>query len=141
MRQLTTAAKPAHLPFSPRKGLGGAADTLRVERILEQVLAHTRGEPIEPDPPELVRADLVAKRLARIVDRANQPAPPPAPVPPPKEVESPYKTPREAAVYLGIPYSTFRKKAKYIRRVPQTGRYRREDLDEWAEATRPRRKR
>lgn len=91
MRQVTTA-------FSPRGGLAGAADQLRAERILEQVQALIRGEPIEPDPPELVRADLVAERLARIVDRANRPAP--APLPPPKESApepSPYLTYAEAA--------------------------------------------
>ena len=92
MRQITTAVKSA------TGGVSHAADQLRVERILEQVQALIRGEPIEPDPPELVQADLVAERLARIVDRAGAIAPRPAP--PPKESApepSPYLTYAEAA--------------------------------------------
>jgi hypothetical protein len=56
-------------------------------------------------------------------------------------VASPYLTARQAAAYLGIAYGTFRNKATRIRKMPQTGRYRREDLDAFAEATRPKRKR
>lgn len=56
-------------------------------------------------------------------------------------VESPYLTPVEAAAYLKIAYSTFRKIATKIRRSPQTGNYRREDLDEYANSYRPKRKR
>lgn len=50
-------------------------------------------------------------------------------------------TAREAADYLRISYSTFRKKATKIRRQPGTGRYRVEDLDDFAASLRPRRKR
>lgn len=49
-------------------------------------------------------------------------------------VISPYLTAKEAAVYLKISYSTFRKKARLIRKQPGTGRYRREDLDRFASA-------
>lgn len=139
--ELFVSRRSTMLAILQKPGLGAAADDLRIRRILEQVQAHLRGEPVEADPPELVRADLVAERLARIIDKAGAIAPPPAPVEPPPAPPSPYFTAEESAAYLGIPYSTFRKRAKFIRRVPQTGRYRREDLDEWAEATRPRRKR
>lgn len=54
---------------------------------------------------------------------------------------TPYFTAKEAAAYLRISYSTFRKKATKIRRQPGTGRYRREDLDEFAASLRPKRKR
>ncbi len=57
----------------------------------------------------------------------------------PRTVESPYLNAREAAAYLNIAYSTFRKRRKYIRRVPGTRRFRREDLDAYAESVRPRR--
>ena len=50
-------------------------------------------------------------------------------------------TAREAAAYLSISYSTFRKKARSIKRQPSTGKYRREDLDEYAASLRPRKKR
>lgn len=60
------------------------------------------------------------------------------PQPAPK-IESPYLTAKEAAAYLGIAYSTFRKRATQIKRMPQTGRYRREDLDLWASSHRPKR--
>lgn len=54
-------------------------------------------------------------------------------------IESPYLTAKQAAAYLGIAYSTFRKKACQIPTMAQTGRYRREDLDKWAASHRPRR--
>jgi hypothetical protein len=54
---------------------------------------------------------------------------------------SPYFTAKEAAAYLRISYSTFRKKATRIRRQPGTGRYHRSDLDEFAASLRPKRKR
>ncbi len=57
------------------------------------------------------------------------------------ELRSPYLTARQAAAYLGISYSTFRKKARLIKVMPGTYRYRREDLDEYSRAHRPRRKR
>ena len=47
-------------------------------------------------------------------------------------IESPYLTPKEAASYLNIAYGTFRNWAKDIRRQ-RTGRYRREDLDAFAQ--------
>jgi excisionase family DNA binding protein len=47
-------------------------------------------------------------------------------------VNTPYLTARQAAEYLNISYSTFRKKARYIRKMPGTSRYRREDLDAFA---------
>jgi hypothetical protein len=52
---------------------------------------------------------------------------------------SPYLTAREAAAYLNIAYSTFRGRARLIRRAPQTGRYTREALDEYAAKANPRR--
>jgi hypothetical protein len=56
-------------------------------------------------------------------------------------VTSPYLTAREAAAYLRISYSTFRKKACMIRVCKATGRYKKEYLDEYADSIRPRRKR
>jgi hypothetical protein len=56
-------------------------------------------------------------------------------------VASPYLTAQEAATYLNISYSSFRKRATRIRRMPMTGRYRRDDLDAYAESLRPKRKR
>lgn len=47
--------------------------------------------------------------------------------------DSPYLTPKKAARYLGISDSTFRKAARWIKCQPGTGRYRREDLDAYAE--------
>jgi DNA-binding CsgD family transcriptional regulator len=58
-----------------------------------------------------------------------------------KASSTPHLTAREAADYLRISYSTFRKKATRIRRQPGTGRYRIEDLDEFAASLRPRLKR
>lgn len=55
--------------------------------------------------------------------------------------DTPYMTSKEAAAYLRLAYSTFRKRATKIKRMPGTGRYRREDLDAYAESARPRRKR
>ncbi len=54
---------------------------------------------------------------------------------------SPHLTAKEAAAYLRISYSTFRKKATKIRRQPGTGRYRREDLDAFASSLRAKKKR
>jgi hypothetical protein len=54
---------------------------------------------------------------------------------------TPHLTAKEAAEYLRISYSTFRKKATKIRRQPGTGRYRIEDLDEFAASLSPRKKR
>jgi hypothetical protein len=45
---------------------------------------------------------------------------------------SPYLTSREAAEFLRISYSTFRKKAKRIKRQPGTGRYKVADLEAFA---------
>lgn len=64
----------------------------------------------------------------------------PASVPATK-IDSPHKTAKEAAAYLHIPYSRFRKVATKIKRQPQTGRYRIEDLDDYAASQRPRAKR
>ncbi|MBP3954932.1 hypothetical protein J8F10_06510 [Gemmata sp. G18] len=58
-----------------------------------------------------------------------------------KGIASPHLTAEESAGYLGISYSTFRKKAKLVRRQPGTGRYRVEDLDEFAASLKPRKKR
>ena len=57
------------------------------------------------------------------------------------QIASPYLTAKEAAAYLRLAYSTFRKRAKYIARQPQTGRYHVADLDDYAKSIRPRRKR
>jgi hypothetical protein len=57
----------------------------------------------------------------------------PAPTP------SPYLTAREAAAYLGIAYSTFRARARHVRRVAQTRRYTSEALDEYAHKSKARR--
>ncbi|VTR94097.1 unnamed protein product [Gemmata massiliana] len=56
-------------------------------------------------------------------------------------VVSPHLTAEEAASYLGVAYSTFRKKATRIKKQPSTGRYRIEDLDEFAASLKPRKKR
>src|SRR5579872_2217854 len=45
----------------------------------------------------------------------------------PSAAATPHLTAKEAAVYLRISYSTFRKKATRIRRQPGTGRYRIEE--------------
>jgi hypothetical protein len=52
-------------------------------------------------------------------------------------ITSPYLTAREAAAYLRMSYSTFRKRAIFIKRCPQNNKYRREDLDAYAMSTRP----
>lgn len=54
---------------------------------------------------------------------------------------SPFLTAREAAKYLRISESTFRKKARLIRQQPGTRRYRKEDLDEFAAGMRSRKRR
>jgi len=54
---------------------------------------------------------------------------------------TPHLSAKEAADYLRISYSTFRKKATKIHRQPGTGRYRIEDLDEFAASMKPRKKR
>ncbi len=77
---------------------------------------------------ELLAGILV--RLSRIEAALTPPAP-----------ATPHLTAREAAAYLRISYSTFRKKATKIKRQPGTRRYRREDLDEFAASLRPKRKR
>jgi len=69
-------------------------------------------------------------RLEQIEATLNSPTP-----------ATPHLTAKEAAAYLRISYSTFRKKATKIRRQPGTRSYRREDLDEFATSLRPRRKR
>jgi excisionase family DNA binding protein len=48
---------------------------------------------------------------------------------------SPYLTAREAADYLNVSYGTFRNWATRIKRA-KTGRYRREDLDQFASTRR-----
>jgi hypothetical protein len=82
----------------------------------------------EPDGRELLA--VILARLERIEAIVSPPAP-----------ASPHLTAKEAAAYLRISYSTFRKKATKIRRQPGTGRYRIEDLDEFASSLRPKRKR
>jgi hypothetical protein len=59
----------------------------------------------------------------------------------PSAPATPHLTAKEAAAYLRISYSTFRKKATRIRRQPGTGRYRIEDLNEFAASQRSKRKR
>ncbi len=90
----------------------------------------------KPAPLFLAEADgreLLAVILARL-ERIEAIIHPPAPA-------TPHLTAKEAAAYLRISYSTFRKKATKIRRQPGTGRYRIEDLDEFAASLRPKRKR
>jgi hypothetical protein len=53
-------------------------------------------------------------------------------------ITSPYLTAKEAATYLRMSYSTFRKKARLIKMMPGTHKYRREDLDEFAQSNRRR---
>lgn len=60
---------------------------------------------------------------------------------PGKHQGSPYLSAREAASYLRIAYSTFRKRATRIKRTPQTLKYTREDLDEYARSLKPRKNR
>lgn len=83
----------------------------------------TRG----PVPVQIIDMDSY-----RSVDLANPE--PPTPL-------SPYLTAKQAAAYLRLSYSTFRKRAKYIVRQPQTGRYHVNDLDDYARSIRPRKKR
>jgi hypothetical protein len=54
---------------------------------------------------------------------------------------SPYLSAREAAAYLNIAYSTFRKRAVRIKRTPQTNKYTREALDDYANSLKPRKQR
>jgi len=56
-------------------------------------------------------------------------------------MESPYLTAREAAAYLKVSYSTFRKRARRINRMPGTKRYRPADLDAFALTGKPKLKR
>ena len=63
----------------------------------------------------------------------------------PEKDDSPYLPPPEAAQYLRISDSTFRKVARWIKCQPGNGCYRREDLDAYAQGKklkekRPRRK-
>jgi hypothetical protein len=81
-----------------------------------------------PDGRELLT--VIIARLDRIEATLNPPEP-----------ATPHLTAKEAASYLRISYSTFRKKATKIRCQPGTRRYRVEDLDEFAASLRPRRKR
>lgn len=89
--------------------------------------------PFTPDAVILFRNALATLReaKARTRQRRDEPAP----------VDSPYLTPTEAARYLRLAYSTFRKRATRIKRCPQTGKYLRTDLDSFAESFRPKRKR
>jgi hypothetical protein len=56
-------------------------------------------------------------------------------------IETNYLTAKQAAQYLNIPYDTFRKKATTIPRCPQTKRYSKADLDNWAKAPKVKAKR
>ena len=91
-----------------------------------------------PDAAPLLLIDTDSRELLTVIiarlDRIEAIVNPPAPA-------TPHLTAKEAAAYLRISYSTFRKKATKIRRQPGTGRYRIEDLDEFAASLRPKRKR
>ena len=54
---------------------------------------------------------------------------------PPAPIDSPFLTAREAAAYLRVSYGTFRNWATQITRT-RHGRYRREDLDRFAQRKR-----
>lgn len=82
-------------------------------------------------------------RLIAENDRLRAAVRPPKPVPAqvaPKD-DSKYLSPRKAARYLDIEDSTFRKAARWIPVQPGTGRYRREDLDAYAQGKRLKEKR
>lgn len=55
------------------------------------------------------------------------------PPPQPTAAASDYLTAKQAAAYLGIPYSTFRKKATGIPQCRRTRRYHKAALDRWAQ--------
>jgi hypothetical protein len=87
--------------------------------------------PIRHQGDPVLSAILVRlERLAALVEGKHQP-----------EQPGTYLTAKEAATYLAISYSTFRKRATRITRMPGTGTYRREDLDTYAASQRPKRKR
>ncbi len=82
-----------------------------------------------------------SREWERQVRRVCRPKRRSKPTPAPPATPRKYLTAREAAGYLGIPYSTFRKVAPAgIKKQPGTGRYRPEDLDAFA-ASRPKLKR
>lgn len=88
----------------------------------------TSDEAVCPDVPGLLTS--IVARLDRIEASLANPLP-----------VSSHLTAKQAAAYLRISYSTFRKKATKIRRQPGTGRYQVEDLNEFAASLRPKRKR
>ena len=94
---------------------------------------------------DVALVDLLVERIAvliaQLADRVGGVQGRAAPTEAMVECRSPYLTARQAAAYLKISYSTFRKKAHLIKVMPGTHRYRREDLDEYTRAHRPRRKR
>lgn len=109
-------------------------------RLAERIMAEL-DNPADPHALILYANALATYRVAKTrrderkqwrAEQTDQPAP---------VVASPYLTARDAAAYLGIAYSTFRKRACRIRCQPQTGRYRRDDLDAFAASQRPTRKR
>ena len=53
----------------------------------------------------------------------------------PVNADTPYLTSKQAARYLNVPYSTFRKHATQIKRT-RTKRYTRDALDKWAQSRR-----
>ncbi len=60
---------------------------------------------------------------------------------PARVVNSPFLTAKEAADYLRLSYSSFRKVAVKVVRQPGTRKYRKEDLDKYAEEYRHRKRR
>lgn len=100
-------------------GLREIASSMRIERILQKVQAHVRGEPVEPDLPQLVRADLVVDRLVAVLDRAIAAQ---SPCHQPTANQSGYLTYKEARAEFDIPKSTLYALAKAkriaVRRLP-----------------------
>jgi len=101
----------------------GRPDRLRSTTLSDEVLNDC-----------LVTLGRLAVIFARIGEALSQ-LPPPAASPPEARIPSPYLTAKGAAEYLNVGYGTFRNWATKIRRT-RTGRYRREDLDNFAQMRR-----
>jgi hypothetical protein len=74
-----------------------------------------------PSPPAVFRREAPGEIVA-----------PSAASTPPPQPPSPYLTARQAAAYLNVSYGTFRNWATQIKRT-KTGRYRKDDLDHFAQ--------
>lgn len=99
---------------------------------LEIALAHQVIPTLDLDAPEVV--DKVGILYGNLLATRDDLTPLPEPEPEPKKginSDAKYLTAKEAAVYLGLPYSTFRKVAVQIKRNSDK-RYDREALEAWS---------